>query len=145
MESIQTFVEELVGNWGLTGDTVSIVTHTVLVIVAFLLAALAGWICRKAVVPVLLKLTAKTEAKWDDALFNEKVLVAACSIIPAIIIWQLLPWTFCDLPTVREVLTRLTAIYITVMSARTVTVFIDSFKLIDGPRTAKKQIGRAHV
>ncbi|MBR0259143.1 MAG: mechanosensitive ion channel [Prevotella sp.] len=139
MESIQTFVEELVGNWGLTGDTVSIVTHTVLVIVAFLLAALAGWICRKAVVPVLLKLTAKTEAKWDDALFNEKVLVTACSIIPAIIIWQLLPWTFCDLPTVREVLTRLTAIYITVMSARTVTVFIDSFKLIDDPRTAKKQ------
>ena len=139
MESIQTFVEELVGNWGLTGDTVSVVTHTFLVIVAFLLAALAGWICRKAVVPVVLKLTAKTEAKWDDALFNEKVLVTACSIIPAIIIWQLLPWTFYDLPTVREVLTRLTAIYITVMSARTVTVFIDSFKLIDGPRTAKKQ------
>ena len=140
MEKIILWVEQLVTDCGITGDTVSIVTHTILVITAILLAVLSGWICRKVFVPVVLKLTAKTEAKWDDVLFNERVLKSACSIVPAIVIWQLLPWTFLDFPTVREVLTRLTAIYITVMSTRTVIVFIDSFKLLEsGQRSARQQ------
>jgi miniconductance mechanosensitive channel len=66
--------------------------------------------------------------------------MTACSIVPAIVIWMLLPWTFYDFPTVREVLTRLTAIYITVMAVRTLIVFADSFKLLeDGKRTARQQ------
>lgn len=140
MERIQTLVEQLITACGITGDAISIVTHIVLVAIAILLAVLTGLICRKLVVPVLLKLTAKTEAKWDDVLFSERVLLTACSIVPAIVIWLLLPWTFFDFPTVREVLTRLTAIYITVMSTRAVIVFIDSFKLLEsGPRSARQQ------
>ncbi|MBO7539753.1 MAG: mechanosensitive ion channel [Prevotella sp.] len=140
MERIQIWVEQLITACGITGDAVNVVTHIVLVVLAILLAALAGWICRKIVVPATLKLTAKTEAKWDDVLFSERVLLTACSIVPAIVIWLLLPWTFFDFPTVREVLTRLTAIYITVMSTRAVIVFIDSFKLLgSGPRSARQQ------
>jgi len=140
MERIQIWVEQLVTACGVTGDAVNAITHTALVIVAFLLAALSGWICRKALIPVILKVTAKTEAKWDDALFNERVLKAACSIVPAIVIWLVLPWTFYDFPTVREVLTRLTAIYITVMSTRTLIVFIDSLMLLENsPRSARRQ------
>ena len=140
MEEIQLWIEQLVWDCGVTGDAVSIVTHTILVILAVLLAGLSGWICKKAIVPVVLKVTKKTEAKWDDALFNEHVLNTACSIVPAIVIWLVLPWTFYDFPSVREVLARLTAIYITVMSTRTVIVFIDSFKLLEkGPRSALQQ------
>jgi len=140
MERIQIWVEQLVTACGVTGDAVNAITHTALVIVAFLLAALSGWICRKALIPVILKVTAKTEAKWDDALFNERVLKAACSIVPAIVIWLVLPWTFYDFPTVRELLTRLTAIYITVMSTRTIIVFIDSLMLLENsPRSARRQ------
>ena len=140
MEKIQILVEQLITACGITGDAISIVTHIVLVVIATLLAVLAGLICRRLVVPVLQKLTTKTEAKWDDVLFSERVLLTACSIVPAIVIWLLLPWTFFDFPTVREVLTRLTAIYITVMSTRAVIVFIDSFKLLEsGPRSARQQ------
>ena len=126
--------------WGLKGEAVDMVSHAVLVVVAILLAALTGVLCRKLIVPLLLKVTARTEARWDDVIFSKKVLTSACSIVPAIVIWQLLPWTFFDYPTVREVLTRLTAIYITVMSVRTVIVFIDSFKQLEnGKRSARQQ------
>ena len=115
-------------------------SHAVLVVFAILLAVLAGLLCRRILVPIVLRLTRKTEAKWDDVIFSRKVLMTACSIVPAIVIWMLLPWTFYDFPTVREVLTRLTAIYITVMAVRTLIVFADSFKLLeDGPRTARQQ------
>ena len=108
--------------------------------IAILLAVVAGLLCRRILVPIVLRLTKKTGAKWDDVIFNRKVLLSACSIVPAIVIWLLLPWTFYDFPTVHEVLARLTAIYITVMAVRTLIVFADSFKLLeDGPRTARQQ------
>ena len=141
MDKIQIWIEQLVKSCGVTGDTVNVVTHTILVIVAFALAFLAGWICRKLLIPVVLKLSKKTEARWDDVMFNERVLKSACSIVPAIVIWQLLPWTFFDFPTIREVLTRLTGIYITIMSARTLIVFSDSMKQLepDTQRSARHQ------
>jgi miniconductance mechanosensitive channel len=136
METIQIWIEQLVEACGVTGDTVNWVTHTILVVIAFALAFLSGWLCRKFLIPVVLKLTKKTEARWDDVMFSERVLKSACSIIPAIVIWQLLPWTFFDFPTVREVLTRLTGIYITIMSARTIIVFTDSMKQLE-PNTQR--------
>jgi len=141
MEEIQTWIEQLVEACGVTGDAVNFVTHSILVVVAFALAFLAGWLCRKLLIPLVLKLTSKTEARWDDVMLSERVLLSACSIVPAVVIWQLLPWTFYDFPVIREMLARLTAIYITVMSARTVIVFTDSLKQLESKsqRSARQQ------
>ena len=126
MEEIQIWIEQLVEACGVTGDTVNFVTHTILVLLAFALAFLAGWLCSKLLIPIVLRLTKKTETKWDDVMFNERVLKSACSIVPAIVIWQLLPWTF---------------IYITIMSARTLIVFSDSMKQLESntQRSARQQ------
>ena len=140
MDKIQLWVDHLLETCGFVGDSVMYISHAVLVVIAILLAVVAGLLCRRILVPIVLRLTKKTGVKWDDVIFNRKVLLSACSIVPAIVIWLLLPWTFYDFPTVREVLTRLTAIYITVMAMRTLIVFADSFKLLeDGPRTARQQ------
>ena len=140
METIRIWGEEMIGMTGLTGDAVPFVRHVVLALVAILLATLAGLVCRKLLVPVVRKLTARTEARWDDVLFNERVLVSACHIVPAIVVWQLLPLVFYQFPTVRELVTRATAIYITVMAVRTSFVFINSFRDLDeGRRSSRKQ------
>ena len=137
---IQLWVHDLLEACGFGGKGVTYASHAVLVVSAIILAIVVGLLCRQILVPIVLRLTKKTEAKWDDVVFNRKVLMAACSIVPAIVIWQLLPWTFYDFPTIREVLTRLTAIYITVMAVRTLIILADSFKLLeDGPRTARQQ------
>lgn len=86
MEEIQIWIEQLVETCGVTGDTVNFVTHTILVLLAFALAFLAGWLCSKLLIPIVLRLTKKTETKWDDVMFNERVLKSACSIVPAIVI-----------------------------------------------------------
>ncbi len=141
MKKIQILIEQLVEAFGVTGDTIDFVSHSILVLFAFALAFLSGWLCRSLIIPLLLKLTKKTESKWDDVIFNERVLNSACSIIPAIVIWQLLPWTFFDFPTIRELLARLTAIYITIMSVRTAIVFIDAMKQLEPgtQRSARRQ------
>jgi miniconductance mechanosensitive channel len=139
MEDIKIAVEDLIQLCGITGPSVHIVRHVALVIVAILIAWLSDFLCRKIFVPLLLKITAHTESKWDDVLFNRKVLISACHIVPAIVIWQLLPMVFYQFHVVRMILTRLTAIYITVMSVRTAVVFINSFKELDSSRRSSTQ------
>ena len=140
MEQIKIYLEKLISLTGLTGDTVSVVRYVLLVIASFGLAWLAGWLCRVFLVPLVLKVTRKTEAKWDDVIFSERVLLSACKIVPAIVIWALLPLVFFEYPKVAEIVGRLTAIYFTIMMTRTVIVGIDSLKQLEGERrTAKLQ------
>ncbi len=139
MEKIKIFVEEIINWCGMTGAWVPYVRYLILIIIAVVLSALAGYICRKFI-PLITRLTKKTPSQWDEVLFNQRVLRSASNVVPAIVIWQLLPLVFFEFPLLREVLTRLTAIYITVMAVRTVIVFIDSFKLLEGEkRTATQQ------
>ena len=140
MEKVKIAIESLIGWMGLSGDYVPAVRYGILVVLAFVLAWLAGWLCRTFVVPVLLKITNKTDAKWDDVIFNRKVLMSACRIIPAIVIWLLLPLVFFEYPQVEEIVGRLTAIYFTIMTVRTIIVFIDSFRQLEsGQRSSKQQ------
>lgn len=48
-------------------------------------------ICRKAIVPVIRKITAKTEFKWDDYLLSDEVLNDVCRLIAPIVIYILFP------------------------------------------------------
>lgn len=132
MEHIRFFVERLIEMIGVYGIAVPVFRHIVLVVVTFLIAWLTDIVCSRLFVPLLIKITRHTTAKWDDILFNEKFLHSACHIVPAIIIWALLPMTFYQYPVIREILARITAIYITVMGTRTVIVFINGFDKLDG-------------
>uniref|UniRef100_A0AB33JIP8 Mechanosensitive ion channel n=1 Tax=Prevotella sp. GTC17262 TaxID=3236797 RepID=A0AB33JIP8_9BACT len=131
METIRIFVESLIQLTGITGSAVPIVRHIALVIVAMLLAWGGGYIVRRIVIPVVHKITNHTATQWDDQLFNDRVLHSACRIIPAIIIRWLLPMVFYQFPVVRDVLERLTDIYITIMSVRMVTALLTSVQQLN--------------
>ena len=128
MEEIRKLVEEMIGWAGITGGAVPILRHILLTITAVLLAMLSDLLCRKLLVPLITKITEKTEVTWDDILLNKKVLTSACHIVPAVVIWKLMPLVYLEYPIFKEILERATAIYIVVMSVRTALVFIGSFK-----------------
>lgn len=136
MDTIKIYVEELIRLCGISGSAVPIVRHALLVLVAVLLAWMAGVLCRRIFVPLIHKLTSRTNNQWDEVLLNDKVLITACRIIPAIVIWQLLPLVFYQYPAVREVLTRFTAIYIVVMSVRLFITFLTSVTQLELSRSS---------
>ncbi|MFC2710027.1 mechanosensitive ion channel family protein [Hoylesella oralis] len=131
MDRIRIYVEHILQISGIDGTYIPVLRHVLLVAIAILLAWLSDFICRKVFVPVVLKLTKKTPLKWDDVLFNRNVLIKACNIVPAIVIWELLPMVFYQFPAVRETLARLTAIYITIMTARLCIVLINAFNTLE--------------
>lgn len=141
MEEIRKFVENLIQMAGVSGDYVPMLRHVLLTITAILLAMLSDLLCRRLVVPLIMKVTEKTEVRWDDVLFNKKVLTSACHIVPAVVIWSLMPLVYLEYPIFKEVLERATGIYIVVMSVRTALVFIASFKELEnsGERRSSAQ------
>ena len=128
VEEIRKFVEDLIQMAGVTDGAVPVVRHILLTITAILLAMLSDLLCRRLLVPIIMKVTDKTEVTWDDVLFNKKVLTSACHIVPAVVIWSLMPLVYLEYPIFKEILERATGIYIVVMSVRTALVFIGSFK-----------------
>lgn len=131
MHYLTFVIEDFLRLTGLTGGWLVATRHLLLIIAAILLAWLSDWLCRKTIVPLIEKITAKTDARWDNELLSSNVLISACHIVPAIVIWRLLPLIFFQYPIAQEVMARLTAIYITVMSVRTALAFIGSFDRLE--------------
>ncbi len=139
METIRHLIEHLVVQCGVTGYALPIVTHSVMVVLAVFLAWLSDFVCRKMLIPLAGKITSRTATKNDDILLGDDVLLAACHIVPAIVIWKLLPMVFHQFPDVQELLSRLTAIYITLASMRLCLVFIESIRRLDTPLRSSTQ------
>jgi miniconductance mechanosensitive channel len=131
MNEIFELLDKLFELCGLHGAQIAIASHIALVALAVIIAWICGYACKRLLIPIIKKVTARTAAKWDDIVFSDKVLRTACRIVPAIVIWVLLPKVFYLFPDVEEMLKRLTAIYITVMTVCLAVALIDSINKID--------------
>lgn len=139
MAAISTYVDQFISLCGVTGSTVTVLRHILLVLIAVMLSSLAGILCRKILMPMILKVTEKTKNTWDDVLLGRNVLISASRIAPAIVIWILLPLVFTEFPIVHDLLKRATAIYITVMSVRLAIVLISSLTLLGSDKRSATQ------
>lgn len=131
MEQIIVLVEYLIKQCGLTGNAVMWVRHGILITIVVALAWGVYRLCRGIVLPLVARLTRRTANDWDDILLGRPVLLAACGIVPAIVVWQLLPVVFFQFPLLQELFNRLTAVYITIATVRLFVVFINNLKLIE--------------
>lgn len=126
-ENMNTWVdsmETLLRHWGLDAETTGITQRLVIICVIFILAFLVDWLCRRFIVRGIKKITARTRVKWDDVLFNDKVLNNFCHIIPPVIIYALLPLAFPSGSPLLVFLLRLAMIYIIAVCLRFVSVFL---------------------
>ncbi len=131
MNELTKYIEELLGSTSLTGGWLSFVTLSVLCAVVVLIAWLVYMLCVKVLAPITVRITRRTDVVWDDYLLNPQVLRSACHVVPAIVVWLLMPPLFFAHPIIQALLMKATAIYITVAAMRLVVAFISSLKLFD--------------
>lgn len=142
MDQITKYIEELLAYTTLSGGWLSFVTMFALCAVTALVAWLVYMLCIKIVTPLLVSITKHTDMIWDDYLLNPQVLHSACHVVPAIVVWQMLPPLFIANPVIQTLASKATAIYITITVMRLAITFIGSFKLFDSEkdhRTAAQQ------
>lgn len=130
MHTISKFIEHILVSLNVEYTAAYIIRHALLVVIVFVFAFLAGFLCRKVLVPLVIKLTSKTNLEWDSILFDKAVLYTACNIVPAVVIWELLPKVFFQYPFVEDTLLRLTAVYIAINSTRLVLQIVDRLRFL---------------
>ena len=142
MDQITKYIEELLAYTTLSGGWLSFVTMFALCAVTALVAWLVYMLCIKIVTPLLVRITKHTDMIWDDYLLTPQVLHSACHVVPAIVVWQMLPPLFISNHVIQTLASKATAIYITITVMRLAITFIGSFKLFDSEkdhRTAAQQ------
>ena len=139
MEQVRIVVEKLIQMCGITGVAVPVVRYVSMSLAAIFFSWLSYIIAKKLLIPVIDKITARTKATWDEVLLNHDVLLKVCAIVPAVVIYKLLPLVFFEAPFVQEMLNRLTSIYITVTSVQLGIAVINSFRNLETTNSSSKQ------
>ena len=87
-------------------------------------------ICRKTIIPLVRKLTSKTQSTWDDYLLSDKVLDNVCHLIPPVVFYALIPLAFSAESNLLALLLKACHIYIVVIAMKLVCAVITSLYTI---------------
>ena len=87
-------------------------------------------ICRKTIIPLVRKLTSKTQITWDDYLLNDNVLDNVCHLIPPVVFYALIPLAFSAESNLLALLLKACHIYIVVIAMKLVCAVITSLYTI---------------
>lgn len=77
----------------------------------FIVALVIDRICRKVIVPVIRKITTRTEFKWDDYLLGDQVLNDVCTLIAPIVVYILMSFALPD-DSIMSFVLKLCRVYI---------------------------------
>ena len=126
---METINNELIGwllQMGMSEGLAQWVLRIGIVFAILLIIYLFDKVCRRIFIPVIRKLTAKTQITWDDYLLNDKVLDNVCHLVPPVAFYVLIPLAFSDGSEMLEIILKFCSIYITVVVVRLVCAFISS-------------------
>lgn len=96
-------------------------------------------ICRKVFIPVVRKVTARTQATWDDYLLNDEVLDKVCHLIPPMVFYALIPLALPAGSDILNFMMKICDIYITIVIVRLVCAFITSLYTISSEHEKLKE------
>lgn len=131
MDELTKYIEHLLESTTLTGGWLSFVTLMLLCASVAVIAWLVYLLCMKIVAPLAVRIARRTDVVWDDYLLNPRLLRSACNVVPAIVVWLLMPPLFFAHPVLQAIIMKATTIYITIAAMRLVVAFISSLKLFD--------------
>jgi miniconductance mechanosensitive channel len=86
MENVNEQVLEWMLDMGFSENLSMMIWRVTVILAIFIIAFIVDKVCRRAIIPVIRKITTKTEFKWDDYLLGDDVLNNLCRLIPPVAI-----------------------------------------------------------
>lgn len=96
------------------------------VLVILLVVYVLDRVCRKIIIPIVRKVTSKTQMTWDDQLLSDEVLNNVCHLIPPVAFYALIPVAFPEESEMLELILKVCDIYIVVAAVKLICSFITS-------------------
>ena len=91
MEKITDNIIMFLQHLGLSENLTLLLLRIGVILAMIIVAFVIDRICRKAIIPVIHKITSKTEFKWDDNLLSDDVMNDVCRLIAPIVVYVLIP------------------------------------------------------
>ena len=151
MEQINQSIAQFLLHIGIDKENINWSLQILLIICIALLSYITTKLFRYIIIPAVQKITSRTKARWDDYLFNEKMMISFCRLIPPLVWYILLPLVFSKLPLLLEFLQKACEIYLVVCMLLLISAFLNSLYEISNehetlrnrPLKGIYQIGRA--
>ena len=96
---------------GVSESVTLLLLRICILLAMFIVALVIDRICRKAIVPVIRKITTRTEFKWDDYLLGDQVLNDVCTLIAPIVVYILMSFALPD-DSIMSFVLKLCRVYI---------------------------------
>ena len=96
-------------------DSVNALHWIGVILCIILLFHISSIICQRIVVPVTNRLTRKTQAKWDDIIFNPNTLKGICNLLVGVILIASLPLLMHEQSMLYGVASKMCSVYITLI------------------------------
>lgn len=126
MEQINQSIAQFLLHIGIDKENINWSLQILLIICIALLSYITTKLFRYIIIPTVQKITSRTKARWDDYLFNEKMMISFCRLIPPLVWYILLPLVFSKLPLLLEFLQKACEIYLVVCMLLLISAFLNS-------------------
>ncbi len=108
----------LLNRIGVETDSINAIHWICVILCIVLLFYISSFICQKIVIPISNRITRKTQAKWDELIFNNTTLKYACNLIVGIALTATLPMLTYEQSMLYGVATKVCYIYIIIVFVR---------------------------
>lgn len=111
---------------GFLSDTRSLGIQLMIILGVLILSFVLTKLFRHVLVPLVQKITARTRVKWDDYIFNERMMMAFSRTIPPIVWYIFLPTVFDEGTMVLAILLKACLVYMVVASIMLINTFLNT-------------------
>lgn len=125
MESIDTRLSDWLQQSGMSEDLVTLLQRIGAILIILIIGFFIDLICRKAIIPLIRKITDRIESKWDDYLLSDVVMKDICRLITTIAVYALIPFALLNIAWQSLVL-KVCQIYIIILSMKLICTVISS-------------------
>ncbi|WP_099462866.1 mechanosensitive ion channel family protein [Parabacteroides provencensis] len=127
MHTIQEWITERLTDLGLVNDAASQLDNTIVLLFIILITIAIDYTCRYIFLGMFKKLAKRTKNQWDDLIMERKIINKMMHIIPAILVYILVPFAFPpeEFPKLLIFLQKVCAIYIIAVSLRFISASLN--------------------
>lgn len=126
MDIINESLMEFFHKMGFLSDTRSLGIQLMIILGVLILSFVLTRLFRHVLVPLVQKITARTRVKWDDYIFNERMMMAFSRTIPPIVWYIFLPTVFDEGTMVLVILLKACLVYMVVASIMLINTFLNT-------------------
>lgn len=111
---------------GMNNNLSLLIFRISVILTMLLIAFVIDRICRKVIIPVIRKITSKTDFTWDDHLLSDNVLKDCCMLIAPVVVYILIPLALPEVG-ILDFLLKICRIYIIIVFMKLLCSVISAF------------------